>query len=279
MHPHHDLVLRYATELSWRIRPCHRGEKRPLSAKDAAGEWRALEPSNDEAQICAWLRQYPYANWQVLCGDDLVVIDAESMSAARQLPGIFASAGSEFPRVPTVETGGWGCGCHVYFRRPADVQLVSQFWLRYDIEVRATKSFCLLPPSTHPDTGVCYQWLTGHSPFDPDVPLSQLPMWLCDLMKPLPPTERKPFSPTKIGDRYIAAAINGEAQAMADELPGGRNHALFRRTAQLCRRFVDNGLADEQQIRDAMTSAGIASGLGEVEVRSTIRSASRRPVR
>jgi hypothetical protein len=66
-------------------------------------------------------------------------------------------------------------------------------------------------------------------------------------------------------DRYIQAALAGEAKIIATAVPGQRRDALNASTFQLARRFVDRGLLDATALRAAMIEAALAAGLANQE--------------
>jgi Bifunctional DNA primase/polymerase, N-terminal len=260
------MVIRYA-DIGWQLLPCWYRTK--------IGCLRHDQASSDPVQIRRWRREWPYAEWAVLCGprSGILAIDVDGMHGHGELEQLRRKHG--LPLAPQVLSGGAAAGYHLYFRWPDGHELRSHLRLGAKLEVRGAKHLLMLPPSRHARTGWWYVWAARRAPWQLDLP--EAPEWLLERMQPKPLTGRQQNTDhAKIGDRYVAAAIAGEAKAVAHAPEGQRNEALNRSTFQLCRRFGDQGFVDPRAITEAMLEAALAAGLDQREAIATIRSASRR---
>jgi hypothetical protein len=93
-----------------------------------------------------------------------------------------------------------------------------------------------------------------------------------ELMKAYPPPKPKPrpkidLTPIKHGDKYVAAAIEGECKLLASAGQGGRNHALNRAAFSL----AQLGLAISE-VANALGPVALGIGLDRSEAWRTIKS-------
>lgn len=154
--------------LGYRPIPLAAGAKTPPKAFPLA-EYLSGSPITPDV-IETWARRWPEAtNTGLLCGGDLLVIDADNAAIVRYLDTI------GLPMTPVVETSR---GRHYYFQRPA--------WLTSSqtgegaplpgLDAKAT-GYVVAPGSLHP-SGAEYRALVPL-----DTPLAGLPEWLADLLR------------------------------------------------------------------------------------------------
>lgn len=82
-----------------------------------------------------------------------------------------------------------------------------------------------------------------------------------------------PIPAEQLGEhgRYVHTALISECDLVANTPPGARNHQLNASSFNLGQ-LVGAGLLDELAATDALTAAGLASGLLDVEIRATVHS-------
>lgn len=73
-------------------------------------------------------------------------------------------------------------------------------------------------------------------------------------------------------DRYTTAALRNEVEAVRTAPQGTRNGTLNKACWNLAR-FISTGELSQIDIEDALTSAALSAGLGEAEIKATLRSA------
>jgi bifunctional DNA primase/polymerase-like protein len=295
----HPALLRAAldaAERGWPVFPLRLGDKRPAGHAEArcprtgrcaeghlTPERRA---TTDPALIEACWRQRPY-NVGIATGPaGLVVIDldvpkdpSDTPPPEWALPGVsdgmdvFAALCEQHgQRMPTdtftVRTGRGGL--HLYFTAPAEKQLRgSGGALGWKVDTRAWGGYVVAAGSV---VGRPYG-------IEQAVPPASLPTWLGDLLTP--PPAPPPVSPAalraRIGhvDRYAAAALTGEVEKVQSARQGGRNKALYN-AAYALGRLIAAGTLTEQDVTDALTGAGLSTGLAPARCTSTIRDGIRR---
>ena len=161
------------------------------------------------------------------------------------------------------------------------------------LEVLATGTQTVIPPTVHPDTGQPYEWLTEATLFD--IPISKLP-WLRvsieaieEAIKPWLPEEpdylgeqlppRKAAGPIDelLHRRYLPwarAKLDARCAQLAG-MTGGRNTAAFKLACGIgC--FVHHRILDESEVQAAILDAcrqnGYTKEEGQRAVVATIRS-------
>ena len=108
------------------------------------------------------------------------------------------------------------------------------------------------------------------------MPLPEAPAWLLELLDPPPPARDPRFvEAPKRTDRYAAAAVEHEIEAVAQAQPGERNHTLFRAAAALSR-FVAAGELAAAELGPELVDAAVAAGLPRHEAERTAASGLRR---
>jgi hypothetical protein len=267
-------ALRYATR-GWPVLPvwwpavggacacgrpdCSKPGKHPLSRRGF------YDASTDPAVIARWWARWPEANVGIRTGGDpgLMVADVdgtqgqESLHTLRLQHGAFAAAWVRSG------SGGW----HAYMRRWDGLRVPNSTGrLGPGLDVRGDGGSIVAPPSRHASGGR-YAWLApGAEP-----PLA--PGWLIQLALPPNPSSISPrvAGGGLVSDQYAKAAIQGEADAVAQAPPGTRNDRLNVAAWKLGR-LVAGGVADEAIVRDVLTAAATAAGLSHGEIASTVRS-------
>jgi Bifunctional DNA primase/polymerase, N-terminal len=223
----------------------------------------AKDATTDAERISKWWDMWPNSNVGIATGSGLQVLDVES-HALNELDELIA--GREWPRTPTVYTGGGGL--HFYF---AGTGRNSVSKLGPGIDVRGEGGFVVAPPSRHV-SGQSYCWLVS------DAELAPWPSWLVPPEKePVGTTERLWGNGPKVGSRaksYVRAALEQELEALRHASEGTRNDQLNRSTFALAR-FVKVGSLKASETADQLLAAALACGLPQPEAEATIRSGMR----
>jgi len=193
----------------------------------------------------------------------------------------------DLPPTWVVRTGGGGT--HYYFTIPQGVSISGTAGLRPHIDVRADRGQCAAPPSIHPETQQEYAWYcTGDH-------IADTPAWLLDIVteKDRKNAERAETARKLAEDRKAKAAAAGFRDAAApakdrnyallcltraagdvrDAAEGERHDKLFKKTLYIRKVYGGRGTITDEEIEAAMTEAGLACGLPEYEVESTVNSA------
>lgn len=186
-----DQLLRYA-EYGWRLIPCHHlrdindrsscscGQREATSdhkpGKHPRIKWQYPEPgqpgaSKDPAQIEAWHRQWPDANWAVLLENEFV-IDADGPTGRETFDRVYSDDPEMLP--PTLVQRTISDGRQAFYRQAQSVDLlpvrtVPQGRLRGlpGLEVKGRRkdgkpgSYVLVPPSQG------REWITDHPIAEP----------------------------------------------------------------------------------------------------------------
>ena len=225
-----------------------------------------LGASSDRATIVAWWYRWPFANVGLRTGRvgrvGLLVLDVDGAVGEQSCKALQRAHGP-LPATRWVRTGGGGW--HAIFGHPDDHIGNSAGKLGPGLDVRADGGFVVAPPSLHA-SGEHYRW------HNPGQPIGQCPGWLVDLLRPPLPAPRPPLR--LVGgdeDRYSAAAVRAECEAVAAAVEGTRNHALNRAAYNLGQ-LVGAGRLAEDVARQALLGAALACGLGQQEAERTIAS-------
>jgi len=167
----------------------------------------------------------------------------------------------------TVRTssGGW----HFYYQQPANTSLGNTAGrLGTGIDTRGTGGYVLGAGS-----------LINNTPYTVvhRAPILPLPDWLCDLLTTAPNLPKNPHETARMltqlqtGDRYMDAALQGEAERVLAARVGSRNHTL-NKAAFALGRLVAAGRLDETLVLSVLTQTGQNIGLSERKCAVTIRS-------
>ena len=167
----------------------------------------------------------------------------------------------------TVRTssGGW----HFYYQQPANTSLGNTAGrLGTGIDTRGTGGYVLGAGSRINNT----PYTVVHR-----APILPLPDWLTSLLSTAPNLPENPHETAhmlarlRTGDRYVDAALQGEAERVLTAQIGSRNHTLNKAAFALGRLVAANRL-DETLVLSVLTQAGQNIGLSERECTVTIRS-------
>ncbi|MYU57421.1 MULTISPECIES: bifunctional DNA primase/polymerase [Streptomyces] len=200
------------------------------------------------------------ASGSVVDGRDVLALLVEARRAT--LPGCA-------PETLTVRTPSGGL--HYWFRVPAGTQWRPQAGaLGWQLDVRAGSSYAVAPGTvtrqgTYTALGDCRT-------------VAELPVWLArDLdrtghrVRPERPRVVLPWRPRRMGNGYVAAAVEAELRAVAEAQPGTRNGTLNRAAFSLGT-LCGAGRLDRAQVTDVLTDAARHAGLPEREAETAIRS-------
>ena len=144
------------------------------------------------------------------------------------------------------------------------------------IDVRGDGGYIIVAPSIRPAPAPLgegprlgrYQWA------DRPNRLAEAPEWVT-VLKPAPQPARAgvPFARVPSGGRNLSAraqaALDGEIRRVQHAGEGHRNAALFHAAANLFE-IINTGYLNEEQVRGQLTTAALAVGLGEREIRQTL---------
>lgn len=147
-----------------------------------------LDATTDEAQIKAWWKKWPTSNIAVVGGANLCLdIDVREANGLESLEELIEDNGP-LPHTAVAETGSYNDlrGQHYYFRVPDGVQVRAKTGVRPGVDIRAARSYWILPPSRH-STGVPYEWIEGTPPLEER---AEAPEWILDLCSPDVPPEK-----------------------------------------------------------------------------------------
>lgn len=274
-------ALKYA-EFLWHVFPIVPRTKIPVTRqgfKDA---------TTDAIVIAAWWDKYPDANIGLSCAaSGIVALDGDPSrydDDSRELVAMLMSEDYATAMQVTPTRGH-----HFIYTLPPDVVLTnSPGRLPPGIDVRAN-GYILLAPSTvlyREDDAVAkgvedgflgkYKW----QPSPRDMPPQPLPDFVLELLKPKQP--KQPERPATVyvppingnhaqTERYAAAALEKELDALARTPEGGRNEQLNKSAFSLGQ-LVAGGALDEGEVIDKLETVALAIGLKESEIPATIRS-------
>jgi hypothetical protein len=129
------------------------------------------------------------------------------------------------------------------------------------IDLRGDGGYVVVAPSSH-ISGGSYRW--------PEVvPIAALPGWLCPA--PRRAGQQEPAAAVTRRERYVAAALEREAQRVRDAVAGQRNNAL-NLAAFAPGTLVGGGALDDGTARQALLLSAVEVGLAQREAERTISS-------
>lgn len=114
-------------------------------------EFQKRHPTDDE--IFEWWQEWPNASVAIVTGkiSNLFVIDCDGPKGVKW-------ANENLPKSTVYAVSGRACGCHIYFRIPAGVEVKNSAGvLAEEVDVRGEGGYIIVPPSTHPN-GKKYEW-------------------------------------------------------------------------------------------------------------------------
>ena len=110
-------------------------------------QYQDKEPTNGE--IDGWIKRWPYANYGIITGKNVVVVDADSKEAV------------EFMESVQVHQTPWKVktakGKHYYFQYDNSVEIRNSANTTTKIDIRGEGGYVVAPGSVH-YTGVVYEW-------------------------------------------------------------------------------------------------------------------------
>lgn len=208
--------------------------QRCASDEDAADKWpktprvkwaqyQRQQPS--EAEFESWCRNYPRANWAILTGHRINVVDADSAEAVA-----FVESGAITRSPRKVVTAK---GAHYYYRADERVAVKNSTNPHTKIDIRGAGGYVVAPGSVHA-TGAVYteELLSGWG----DTSWSELPALTAEDLKAI-----NRFNGLELQEdgRFMPGNLNFDATKVkptADGSPvveGGRNNAAASLTGQL----------------------------------------------
>lgn len=253
-------ALQYMS-LGWSIFPVNR-EKNPTV------KWKEYQSSPaSEVQVRLWWQNE--TNIGACTGQisSFVVVDIDNAEAAERLHEYIGGK----PSTPTVKTPR---GLHYYFRAP-EITTKNGVGIIPGVDFRGDGGYVVMPPSINED-GEIYEWLVHPA----DCLMAELPQRILERVradkerKSRATTDTEPL-PTAAGNtRYAQVALDSEIQTLQNATPGQRNQTLNNCAFSLYQLCAGGGL-DEASVRQQLTAAALAIGLGEAEIKATLRSAHR----
>lgn len=209
------------------VLPLHSAEKGRCSCGDRGCKSPGKHPrtkhglseaTTDEDQVKLWWKKWPKANIAVVGGTNLCLdIDVRSANGLESLEELVEDNGP-LPDTAVAETGEYDGvrGRHYYFRIPEDYEreIRKKDGIRPGVDLRAARSYWILPPSIH-HTGVRYEWIeTGVSLED----RAEAPDWLLELApEDVPPdTSYEPVPGYKVS-KETRQFVKGELEVPIGE--------------------------------------------------------------
>lgn len=263
---------------------CREGPGCEQVAKHPLVRW-ADQATTEAARVRSWWSWKPDANIGVPTGvrSGLVVVDIDRHHGGLETRAGLEAAGFVFPPTLAARTraGGW----HFFYQAPADRHVANTtaalagVGVTPGIDVRGDGGYVIVAPSVRPidpdpATGAPRFGRYAWSP--QDHPVAPAPEWVVIPKERPRPTPSPTPSRSPVGERpgrdphkRAAAALAGEVARVTASVGQGRNNALFQAAAN-CFEIVNTGYLDETRVRAELTSAAMAVGLGETEIRHTL---------
>jgi hypothetical protein len=150
--------------------------KIPAIAKADGGNG-VLDATTDLDQIAAWWTAMPRANIGGRVPAGCAVLDIDPRHGGLESLSLLEQEHGPLPATRTAWSGRGDGGRHFYFRHPGGE--ISAKRLPDGLDLKTHTGYCVLPPSTHPDTGQPYRW------DDLMAPIVTMPDWLIALLCPV----------------------------------------------------------------------------------------------
>lgn len=246
-----------AAARGWHVFPCRPRGKEPITARGH------LDATTDEHTIREWWDRTPDANLGLHCeASGLVAVDLDGPD------GIAYLAGAPVGVLPLTCTTVTARGGHMLYRVPVGRRgHRSATAIEPGVDVRCN-GYIILPPSIHP-SGHAYRWLV---PPDAEGCPAVAPDWLHRAIEPdQPPTLPGRVVAADQDTPYGLAGLARHVEELSAAAEGTRNHVLNAAAFSVAQ-LVASGQLTTATARDSLLAAGLACGLGEREVRRTIRS-------
>ncbi|MEU0689958.1 bifunctional DNA primase/polymerase [Streptomyces uncialis] len=265
-----------SAERGWQVFPLVPGDKRP-----AVRSWESRATTEPDRLTRCWSADA--YNLGIATGPSrLVVVDLDVpkgdydrppagtprrvADGADMLSLLAEEHGERYPGdTYTVRTGSGGF--HLYFTAPSGTELRNSAGkLGWKIDTRAYGGY-VVGAGSEVD-GRSYEVVRESAP-------SPLPGWLAKLLLPpsVPPQGPSGVSLFVSGglDRYLTAAIEGEAQRVARAFAGNRNNALYQASLALGQ-LVAGGDLGAGGVTARLVTEAVRKGLHESEARRTVAS-------
>jgi hypothetical protein len=223
-------------------------------------------------QLLAWWDRWPRANIGLRTGVAFDVIDVDGQAGRRSLERLLAEHGDGVPiGGPRVRTGSGSW--HLYV---APTRLADRIGVLDSVDYRAADRYVVAPPSHHPATGRCYQWVAGRGL---DTPLGEVPAALRERLTPQPVDRQHqpaPTRPAEQGHPYGRAVLEAETARIASargpgQGRGGERNQVLWEAARNLYNLVAGGVLDEATVAGELERAADACGLLRDEPRQTRR--------
>ncbi|MGX1505373.1 UNVERIFIED_CONTAM: hypothetical protein RKD43_003998 [Streptomyces graminofaciens] len=269
-----------AAARGWHVFPLRPGDKRP-----AITDWETRATTDPERITRCWAHA-PYNIGLATGPSGLVVIDLDMPKgpddippADWALPGVTSGVdvlavlcerhNQPYPG-DTFTMRTWSGGTHLYFTAPEGEPLRNTSGdkgngLGWKIDTRAHGGYVVAPGSTVADHP--YE-IVHHAPVSP------LPGWLAELLRPAPLPPQTPITVTLAVDRrgkWLRAAVNGELERVSRAVEGERNKTLYTAAVALGQ-LVAGGELGGAEVTEWLCAAALNIGQGEREARRTIAS-------
>ena len=231
--------------------PCVPGAKEPACRSGFYAA--ALNPATIRRW---WLARHDY-NIAVRTGiaSGVWVFDIDGDAGAASVAKLEAEHG----QLPDTLISATSNGCHLWFCYTSPIPCSAEHRFGRGLDVRGDGGYAMAPPSVHPD-GPTYRWMN-------DRPPAVAPDWLVELARTRPPPPALSISQRAIARRsiglpgaYARAALEAEITALANTLPGSRNHALNRAAFSLFQ-LVAGGELGEAEVINRLIASATANGL------------------
>ena len=210
-------------------------------------------------------------------GDYVIAIDFDDDDRALKLL-------DEYGELPPTATSRSKRGNRMLFIVPPDVprdriKNITGLGGEPGVDVKVKGGQIVIPPSLHP-SGVSYVWVQTGT-------LAELPTGWCIaiLSKPEVPSWIAEYTPQRLRDdkkatrkmeKYLEAAVIDEARLLSMVTKGSRNTSLYTSLCRLLPVAQGTSLATAHTyVARELSSAALATGLPENEVRATVASAER----
>lgn len=242
-----DAALKYAAH-GWPVFPC---DWRPGPHSKAPLVRHGFHDATCDPDVIRdnW-RRWPRALIGAPVPPDQIVLDIDPRHGGNR------DALEPLPPTRTVWSGRGDGGHHLYFQRPLG-PLTSTLLVKLGVDLRiGAKSYCIVPPSVHPGSGLPCRW-ERHE-------VATLPQHLQELITPPP---QRPKALSRSSDN--GAAGDALVRHVANAPVGNRDRALFWAAC----RAVEDGLLDS--IQDQLVAASVSTGFPEAQAWRKIASARR----
>jgi len=225
--------------------------------------------TTDRSHVLDWWRHWPAAGIGLVTGarSGLAVLDVDPRhGGSGSLDALRASVG--VPATLTAQTGGGGQ--HLYFaigdaqRVPNTAGRLPALGEAAGLDIRGEGGYVVAPPSSHL-SGNRYLWLAGTAGPAP------LPAWLQRPSRPPRPARQVSLPAGSASERYVAAVLRREADAVASAAEGQRSDQL-NRSAFALGTLVGGGALTLDAVTTALLDAALDAGLGYTEASRTIAS-------